>query len=397
MNHKCDPLHAELAEIDENIQRTQLTALEEAQALKRRKEIYEELHPTVANGKTPGNQHTGQHRENDILPFSQDAAKQMGKSRRTVERAVKTANDIAEDVQDDIADLPIANNASELKKLSAMPHEKQRAVAKRLKAGEADADPEEQGVENSPPLTASKSRDELSELFDISGKLIDHGAKVLAQGTPELIADVERGDVAVSSAAMVADLPEEQQREAVAEGKRGVAKAAKEAKATIRSCQSGNIEWYTPSLYVEAARQVMGSIDLDPASCEFANQTVNATAYYSVDTNGLATDWRGNVWLNPPYSAPLIGEFIDKLVTEYYDASNLESAVLLTNNATDTNWWHKAASSAHAICFTKGRIKFYGEDGEKGMPPNGQTFFYFGSNVLGFAKEFEKFGCVVDL
>lgn len=46
-------------------------------------------------------------------------------------------------------------------------------------------------------------------------------------------------------------------------------------------------EWYTPVLYVEAARRVMGSIDLDPASCPFANETVRASHYFTTDDNGL--------------------------------------------------------------------------------------------------------------
>ena len=46
-------------------------------------------------------------------------------------------------------------------------------------------------------------------------------------------------------------------------------------------------EWYTPSRYIESARRVMGSIDLDPASCEKANRTVKAGTYYTVEDNGL--------------------------------------------------------------------------------------------------------------
>ena len=34
--------------------------------------------------------------------------------------------------------------------------------------------------------------------------------------------------------------------------------------------------WHTPAEYIEAAREVMGSIDLDPASCHIAQQAVKA-------------------------------------------------------------------------------------------------------------------------
>ena len=56
---KLDGLKAELAEIDENLVRNELTVLEHAEALKRRKEIYEALHPKSKKGGSRGNQHTG--------------------------------------------------------------------------------------------------------------------------------------------------------------------------------------------------------------------------------------------------------------------------------------------------------------------------------------------------
>jgi hypothetical protein len=65
--------------------------------------------------------------------------------------------------------------------------------------------------------------------------------------------------------------------------------------------QSKSNEWYTPSEYIEAARLVMGSIDLDPASCEYANETVMAGEYFNKEDDGLSQSWFGNIWLNPPY------------------------------------------------------------------------------------------------
>ena len=58
---------------------------------------------------------------------------------------------------------------------------------------------------------------------------------------------------------------------------------------------SGRNEWYTPPAIIEAARNVMGSIDLDPASCYEANKIVKATEHYDIEDNGLTHRWEGNM------------------------------------------------------------------------------------------------------
>jgi len=156
----------------------------------------------------------------------------------------------------------------------------------------------------------------------------------------------------------------------------------------------GVVEWYTPIEWVDRARDVMGRIDLDPASCAQANEVVQAKLFYTLDDDALAHDWQGNVFLNPPYAAGVIDQFVDKLI-RHYVAGDVRQAVLLTNNNTDAQWWHKAARTSKAICFTEGRIAFYSPAGEAASPTNGSTIFYFGPEVDRFAGIFGNKGLVV--
>lgn len=157
------------------------------------------------------------------------------------------------------------------------------------------------------------------------------------------------------------------------------------------SKHTGNIENYTPKYIIDAARIVMGSINLDPASCEYAQQIIRADEYFTEDDNGLEQEWYGNVFLNPPYKMPLIEQFVDKLISEL---PHLKAAILLTNNNTDTQWFLKATKAAQLICFTTGRIGFYTEEIDKTAPTNGQTFFYYGDNEIKFKEIFDGIGWI---
>jgi hypothetical protein len=157
-----------------------------------------------------------------------------------------------------------------------------------------------------------------------------------------------------------------------------------------RNAFTGEIEWYTPAEYIEAARKLMGSIDLDPATSEAAQKTVRAKQYFT--ESGLEQEWGGRVWLNPPYGQA-IAEFVTRLVVSVASRSVTE-AVLLTHNSCDTAWWHEAHGACTAFMHTRGRVNFERSDGFTASPPLGQTFFYFGKRAKSFAARFSEFGCI---
>ena len=158
------------------------------------------------------------------------------------------------------------------------------------------------------------------------------------------------------------------------------------------SQNTGDEEWYTPAYIVEAARKVMGGIDLDPASTAQANETVKAARYFTKEDDGLAKEWEGRVWLNPPYTKGVIVRFM----TKFY-ASKIKAGVAITNNSTETNYGNIALMHSDAVCFLLGRVAFLHGSGEaKGNSPlQGQMILYRGEDTDTFRDVFCEIGAVL--
>lgn len=155
----------------------------------------------------------------------------------------------------------------------------------------------------------------------------------------------------------------------------------------------GEYEWYTPSLFIEAARTVLGAIDLDPSSCEEAQETVRAERYFTEAENGLQQEWSGRVFLNPPFAHPTVKYFAEKLL-ESFKAGTVTGAIYLSNACTDTGWWQALAAEG-PVCFPEGRIKFKGPLDQGQSPTLGQTFIYLGTDHDKFREVFSPFGVVL--
>lgn len=149
-------------------------------------------------------------------------------------------------------------------------------------------------------------------------------------------------------------------------------------------------DWYTPQKYIDAARRVLGAIDLDPASSQKAQRIVQAARYFTIADDGLAHPWQArSLWLNPPYSAP--GPWVEKLIGEH-EAGHVGAAILLVYVATDTSWFQGLWN--YPICFVRGRIQFNNRRGRSN--PRGSVFVYLGSDRARFIELFSPIGAVVE-
>jgi phage N-6-adenine-methyltransferase len=155
-------------------------------------------------------------------------------------------------------------------------------------------------------------------------------------------------------------------------------------------------EWYTPSRYIEAVRETLGFIDLDPASCLEANNLIKAKRFFSLENDGLNKDWIAEtLFCNPPYgrrNGKSNQKLWSKKLIEEYNNGNIKQAILLVNASTSEKWFENLFN--YVICFTNHRIKFYSLE-KKSQPTKGNAFIYFGLDSLKFEKCFKKYGSII--
>jgi len=136
---ELDRLHAELAEIDENVIRTGLSDLELSELLARRKKIYETLHPSTIARNLPGHVSNYESSSDKLTgeekPFSQDTAEKMGVSPRTIERHVQIAENLTPEAKDILHGTDRKITKQNLTKLARLNPEQQTEAAKRLTEG----------------------------------------------------------------------------------------------------------------------------------------------------------------------------------------------------------------------------------------------------------------------
>ncbi len=131
-----------------------------------------------------------------------------------------------------------------------------------------------------------------------------------------------------------------------------------------------NYEWYTPKEIIQS----LGEFDLDPAtSLEAYRLNHSAKHFYTIQENGLKQAWFGRVWLNPPYSSPLIQQFLAKMAEH-------NNGIALVFAKVEAKWFHDIVlRHATAIKFLYDRVRFFRLDGTQGLQPrNGSMLVAYG-------------------
>lgn len=166
-------------------------------------------------------------------------------------------------------------------------------------------------------------------------------------------------------------------------------------------------EHNTPREIVEAARLVLGGIDLDPMSNAVAQRTIRATVFYTEADNCFVQPWLGRTFLNP--AGGLVREAWQRLMIEYgrgdvpafiWIGYSLEQLQSLQVEAYDrrrkiSETYPGPTPIEFPICIPRARLRFEDQDGVPQTQPTHANYICYGGPAIGrFVQEFSAFGAV---
>lgn len=140
-------------------------------------------------------------------------------------------------------------------------------------------------------------------------------------------------------------------------------------------CVGATDEWYTPPHVFEA----LGcQFDMDVASPGLdVTPWIPAKECLLKDQDSLSWNWRGFVWMNPPFGKR---NGLEPWLDKFFAHGN---GIALTPDRTSAPWWQKNSVRADAILFVGKKLKFIGADGKPGnSPAQGTTLMAAGTTAV---------------
>lgn len=163
-----------------------------------------------------------------------------------------------------------------------------------------------------------------------------------------------------------------------------------------------NCEWYTPDWLLQHLYAANGNqpFDLDPCSpCTGNDAPVWARQHFTLADDGLAQEWHGRVWLNPPYHG--LGPWLKKAADAVWcshmpgapteasskrDKPLCETVVGIIPARTHRRFWRAFVADHAHVFFITGKIGFLkGVDGRgmevKSRLPEGLAIVVWGNHT----------------
>jgi hypothetical protein len=194
---------------------------------------------------------------------------------------------------------------------------------------------------------------------------------------------------------------------------------SKKVENALHSAKSS--EHYTPQNIIELSREVLGTIDLDPFSCEFANTRVKAERYFRVD--GLDEDWLkvplyqgiynlkdastwkpASVFLNPPsklYPLNAKGRRVEKsgaktawnkLMAEI-ELNHVSHAIVIAYSLEQLQITQKGCKKAMAdfpFCIASERFDYVNQQGEPQTNGSHSSAIIYVPNLIDNSHKFKE-------